>query len=288
LNLKTILIGILFAALWASASSAAKIGLRSVEPLVLFQIRFLIAGIGMLAYSYFIQKDRLPQGNEWKKLTIFGLLNVTLYLSFFVLGISEVAAGIGSLSTATNPLFISILSAVWLGRKVKSSEWMAVLLGMIGVALACFPLIQNSFATPMGLFYMFLCMLSYSIGTIYYSNIDWKLSRTAINGWQVFLGGILMLPITFLMHKKPNNYDLTFYLSEFWLIVPVSVIAVNLWLYLLKIDAVKASFFLFLCPIFGFTYSYFLLDEPITYHTFLGTAFVIVGLYVGQREKLNK
>ena len=288
MNLKTILLGILFAALWASASAAAKIGLRSVEPLVLFQIRFLVAGVGMLAYSYFIQKDRLPQGKEWKKLTIFGLLNVTLYLSFFVLGINEVAAGIGSLSTATNPLFISILSAVWMGRKVKSSEWLAVLLGMVGVTFACFPLIQNSFATPMGLFYMFLCMLSYSIGTIYYSNIDWKLSRTAINGWQVFLGGILMLPITFLMHKNPNNYDPTFYLSEFWLIVPVSVIAVNLWLYLLKIDAVKASFFLFLCPIFGFSYAYFLLDEPITYHTLLGTALVIVGLYLGQREKLSK
>lgn len=288
MNLKTILLGILFAALWASASAAAKIGLRSVEPLVLFQIRFLVAGVGMLAYSYFMQKDRLPQGKEWKKLTIFGLLNVTLYLSFFVLGINEVAAGIGSLSTATNPLFISILSAVWMGRKVKSSEWLAVLLGMVGVTFACFPLIQNSFATPMGLFYMFLCMLSYSIGTIYYSNIDWKLSRTAINGWQVFLGGILMLPITFLMQKNPNNYDLTFYLSEFWLIVPVSVIAVNLWLYLLKIDAVKASFFLFLCPIFGFSYAYFLLDEPITYHTLLGTALVIVGLYLGQREKLSK
>lgn len=288
MNLKTILLGILFAALWASASAAAKIGLRSVEPLMLFQIRFLLAGVGMLVYSYFLQKDRLPQGKEWKNLTIFGLLNVTLYLSFFVLGINEVAAGIGSLSTATNPLFISILSAVWMSRKVKSSEWLAVLLGMIGVTFACFPLIQNSFATPMGLFYMFLCMLSYSIGTIYYSNIDWKLSRTAINGWQVFLGGILMLPITFMMHKKPNNYDLTFYLSEFWLIVPVSVIAVNLWLYLLKIDAVKASFFLFLCPIFGFSYAYFLLDEPITYHTFLGTALVIVGLYLGQRDKLSK
>ena len=287
MNLKTILIGILFAALWASASVAAKIGLHSVEPLVLFQIRFLIAGIVMLAYSFFFQKDRLPQGKEWKELTIFGLLNVTLYLSLFVLGIKEVAAGIGSLSTATNPLFISVLSAFWLSRNVRFSEWIAVLLGMIGVGIACYPLIQNSYATPLGLFYMFLCMLSYSVGTIYYSNIDWKLSRTAINGWQVFLGGILMLPLTFILHKSPNNYDLTFLLSEIWLIVPVSIIAVNLWLYLLKIDAVKASFFLFLCPIFGFTYSYFLLNEPISYHTFLGTALVIVGLYVGQREKLK-
>ena len=285
MNLRTLLLGIVFAAFWASASAAAKFGLRSVEPLVLFQIRFLIAGIVMLLYSFFIQKDPLPKGKEWKELTIFGLLNVTLYLSFFVLGIKEVAAGIGSLSTATNPLFISVISAFWIGRNVKSAEWFAVFLGLLGVGIATYPLFQKSYATPLGLFYMFLSMLSYSIGTIYYSHIDWKLSRTAINGWQVLLGGLLLLPFTFLLHQSPNNFDLTFLLSVLWLIFPVSIMAVQLWLYLLKVDAVKASFFLFLCPIFGFIYSYFLLDEPITYHTFLGTALVIVGLYVGQREK---
>lgn len=285
MNLRLLLLGILFAASWASASAAAKFGLRSVEPLVLFQIRFLAAGIIMLAYSFLFQKDRLPKGKEWLELTIFGLLNVTLYLSFFVLGIKEVAAGIGSLSTATNPLFISIISAFWIGRQVKGAEWLAVLLGLLGVGLATYPLLQKSFATPLGLFYMFLSMLSYSIGTIYYSKIDWKLSRTAINGWQVFLGGILMLPLTVILHKDSNNFDLNFTFSVLWLIFPVSILAVQLWLYLLEVDPVKASFFLFLCPIFGFIYSYLLLDEPITYHTFLGTALVIVGLYVGQREK---
>lgn len=285
MNLKLVFTGLLFAALWASASAAAKLGLRSAEPLVLFQVRFLAAGILMLAYSFVVQKDRLPKGKEWRELTIFGLLNVTLYLSFFVLGIKEVAAGLGSLSTATNPLFISILSAFWISRQVKWAEWTAVLMGLAGVAVAAYPLFQKSYASPLGLFYLFLSMLSYSVGTIYYSNIDWKLSRTAINGWQVFIGGIVMLPLTFLMHKEPNHFDLNFTLSVLWLTLPVSVLAVQLWLYLLKADAVKASMFLFLCPIFGFIYSYFLLNEPITYHTFLGTALVIAGLYIGQREK---
>ncbi len=288
MNLRLVLLGILFAASWASASAAAKFGLRSVEPLVLFQVRFIAAGIIMLAYSFLVQKDRLPKGKEWRELTIFGLLNVTLYLSFFVLGIKEVAAGIGSLSTATNPLFISIISAVWIGRKVKPAEWSAVLLGLLGVGIATYPLLQNSFATPLGLVYMGLSMLSYSVATIYYSKLNWKLSRTAINGWQVLLGGILMLPFTFLLHKEPNNYDLTFTLSVLWLIFPVSIMAVQLWLYLLEIDPVKASFFLFLCPIFGFIYSYLLLAEPITYHTFLGTGLVIIGLYLGQREKTSR
>lgn len=281
-------IGFIFAAFWASASVAAKFGLRSVEPLVLFQIRFFVAGFVMIAYSLFVQKDRLPRGKEWKELSIFGLFNVTLYLSFFVLGVNEVAAGIGTLSTAITPLFITIISSIWLGKSVKSNDWLAVFLGILGIAIATFPLLQNSFATPLGLFYMFLCILSYSFGTLYYAKIDWKLSRTAINGWQVILGGILMLPATFLLHQKENNFDATFWFSLLWLVLPVSILAVQLWLYLLRIDAVKASLWLFLCPIFGFIYATILLDEPLSWHTYLGTTLVIIGLYLGQKSKTEK
>ncbi|MEZ4902337.1 MAG: EamA family transporter [Spirosomataceae bacterium] len=45
------------------------------------------------------------------------------------------------------------------------------------------------------------------------------------------------------------------------------------------------SLWLFLCPIFGFTFSSILLHEPLSWHTFVGTALVIAGLYVAQQEK---
>ncbi|MCU0323928.1 MAG: DMT family transporter [Spirosomaceae bacterium] len=284
-SLKVIILGVLFAAFWASASVAAKIGIRSVEPLVLFNIRFFIAGILLLGYATFVEKQPLPKGIEWRNLTIFGLLNTTIYLSLFVLAIRTVAAGIGSLSTATNPLLISILSAFWIGRKIKTAEWFAIILGIIGVGIATYPLLQNSYADATGLLILSGSMISYSVATIFFSNIQWRFSRSAINGWQALIGGILLIPFTYFSHSRTNNFDLTFWLSELWLSIPVSIVAIQLWLYLLKIDAVKASFFLFLCPIFGFIYSSLLLDEPISFYTLIGTALVLVGLYIGQRKK---
>jgi drug/metabolite transporter (DMT)-like permease len=70
-------------------------------------------------------------------------------------------------------------------------------------------------------------------------------------------------------------------------VIPVSIGAVQLWLYLLKKDPIKASLWLFLCPIFGFIYASFLLKEPITSYTYVGTLLVIVGLYLAQREKFR-
>lgn len=286
--IKNLSIGILFAMLWASASSATKIGIQSAQPLVIGNFRFFIAGFLMLGYAYLFQKNRLPKGHEWKQLAIYGFLNVTIYLGCFVIAMKHVSAGIGSLSTATNPLIISILSAFWIGRSVKKTEVLGLIFGVTGVGIATYPLLKNSFADVEGLIILSISMISYSVGTVYYSAQKWKLPLLVINGWQVLLGGILLVPVTLIFTDWTNNtYDLRFWGSVFWLVIPVSIGAVQLWLYLLKKDPIKASLWLFLCPIFGFIYASFLLKEPITLYTYLGTLLVIIGLYLAQREKFK-
>jgi drug/metabolite transporter (DMT)-like permease len=286
--IKNLSIGILFAMLWASASSATKIGIQSAQPLVIGNFRFFIAGFLMLGYAYLFQKNRLPKGNEWKQLAIYGFLNVTIYLGCFVIAMKHVSAGIGSLSTATNPLIISILSAFWIGRSVKKTEVLGLIFGVTGVGIATYPLLKNSFADVEGLIILSISMISYSVGTVYYFAQKWKLPLLVINGWQVLLGGILLVPVTLIFTDWTNNtYDLRFWGSVFWLVIPVSIGAVQLWLYLLKKDPIRASLWLFLCPIFGFIYASFLLKEPITLYTYLGTLLVIIGLYLAQREKFK-
>lgn len=286
--IKNLMIGVLFAMLWASASAATKIGILSAQPLIIGNFRFFIAGTIMLGYSYLFQKNRLPKGTEWRQLATYGFLNVTIYLGCFVIAMKHVSAGIGSLSTATNPLIISILSAFWIGRSVKKTEILGLFFGITGVGIATYPLLKNSFADVEGLIILSISMISYSVGTVYYSFQKWELPLLVINGWQVLLGGILLVPITLLFTNwSDNTYDLRFWGSVFWLVIPVSIGAVQLWLYLLKKDPIKASLWLFLCPIFGFIYASFLLNEPITAYTYVGTSLVIVGLYLAQREKFK-
>ncbi|MCP9770158.1 EamA family transporter [Lacihabitans sp. LS3-19] len=283
-GIQFIVLGVIFAIFWSSASVAAKIGVQTMEPLVLFQSRFFIAGVLMLGYSAIFEKWQWPSKEELKGLSIFGFLNITVYLSLFVLAIKEVAAGIGSLSVSLGPLLMAIISGLILGKKIKIQQIIGLILGFCGVFLAVWPLLQNSFATPRGLIYLLISMLSYSIAAVYFTEKHWTLSRIAINGWQVLLGGLFMLPLTWFLNEKPIIYNLSNSLSILWLVIPVSVLAVNLWLRLIKIDSVRASFFLFLCPIFGFIFSSFILDEPFTWHTMLGLVLVLGGLYLGQEK----
>lgn len=270
--------------LWSSASIAGKFGLTAAEPLLFFTMRFLIAGGLLLSYSLIVKKQRLPVGEEWKHLTIFGAFNTALYLGIFIIALQFITAGITALAIAINPLFISLMSSVFYRRKVLWIEWLSILLGMLGVFIASYPLLGGELVSIEGLLLLGLSMVAYSFGSVYYATIKWELDRVSINGWQVLLGGILISPFAFIFYEGKNHFNITFWLSLWWLIIPVSIGAVQLWLILLKADAVRASLWLYLCPIFGLIFSAMLLGEPLTYFTLTGTLLVLSALFIGQKK----
>ncbi len=283
-HLKFYLLGVLFAMAWSSASVAAKVGLRQVQPLVLYQWRFTIAASCVLLLVYGLLRRRLPKGKEWRQLALFGFINVTVSLGLFVLAIKEVAAGIGALQVGLNPLVISIMAAIVAGRSIRAREYWALLLGILGVAICVYPLLLESYATVKGLLLLSMSIVSYSGAAVYFSHTKWSLDKLSINGWQAFFGSLFLFPITYLTYEPSQNiYGTDFTSSVFWLGIPVSVLGVFLWLWLLSEDTVRASYFLFLCPPFGLFYAYFFLHEPFTVYTFVGLAIVMLALFIGKQ-----
>lgn len=289
--MKNIFIGLLFAMLWASASVATKFGILSAPPLILANIRFFLAGIVLLTYGYVFNKNksfRLPNQDEWKQLAFFGFLNTTVYLGLYVYAMKYTAAGIGSLATSTNPLLIVLLSSWLMGRRPLKQEVFSIIIGMAGIGLATYPLLKNNSTTMSGFIILMLSMISVSFASVYYARVRWVLPNLLINGWQVALGGLFLLPFTYAFGDFSTvQLDNRLIFSTLWLSLAVSVIGLICWFYLLKIDTVKASLWLFLCPLFGFFYAWWLMDEPITLFTVAGTVLVVFGLYLGQRKNLK-
>jgi probable blue pigment (indigoidine) exporter len=282
-------IGLLFAMLWPSASAATKIGLEVAQPFVICIARFFCAALVMLIITHGIMRNRLPQKEEWKQLAIYGLLNITLYLGLYVLAMQQVSAGLGSLAIATNPVFISLITTFVFGHSLKATTIISLVLCTAGVLLAAYPLLQTSHATPLGISILMGSMLIYSAGVIYFSRKNWNnLHILTINGWQTLLGGLFLLPVAAVTFQKSKNvFNWKFAGSVLWLAIPVSVVAVQLWLYLLKDNAVKASFWLFLCPVFGYIIANVLMKETIGLYTIAGMVLVIGGLYLVQRKKAD-
>lgn len=282
---KIILIGLTFSVLWASASTATKIGLQAAQPFVISIARFLMAGLIMLFISHGIMRNRMPVKSEWRQLIIFGLLNISIYLGLYIIAMQNISAGLGSLFIAVNPVMISFISAGLFGHRITLINIISLALCIGGVILAALPLLQNSYATTGGLLLMGAAMLAYSLGTIYFTKKNWtNLHVLTINGWQTILGGLFLLPVLLLTYKQQQNtFDIHFWGGTLWLALPVSIGAVLCWLQLLNKTPLTASYWLFLCPIFGFFISNISLHEPIGLYTLCGVLLVIAGLFIVQR-----
>ena len=158
---------------------------------------------------------------------------------------------------------------------------------MTGVVLAAWPLLKNSSATPVGLLLLLVSMVAYSISVLYFSRVAWNgLSRLTINGWQILMGGVFLFPVVAYVYQPAlNAWNLEAFGAISWLAIPVSIVAVSLWLYLLQVDATRSSFWLFLTPVFGFIISNIFTHEPLTVYTLAGMLLVLGGIYWQQVKK---
>ena len=235
----------------------------------------------MIVISHAVLRQRLPRGREWGHIAVYGLLSNSVYLGLYVFAMRQVSAGLGSLAVATNPLFINLLTAIFLRQRLSATTIFCLVLCMAGVTLAAWPLFRNSSATPVGLLILLSGMIAYSVSVYYFSRIRWNgLPLLAINGWQVLFGGVFLLPLAAAVYQPVlNGWNMKALGAIVWLAIPVSIGAVQLWLYLLKQDAARSSFWLFLCPVFGFAISNIFTGEPITAYTIVGMGLVIVGIY---------
>nr|WP_262903547.1 DMT family transporter [Niabella beijingensis] len=279
--------GLVFAVLWSSASTATKVALKVSQPLVIAVMRFGVASLIMLVIAHLVLRKPLPRRGEWKPLIIYGMLNITIYLGLYVIAMQQVTASIGALTVAVSPVFISFISVFFLKKPLPGTIALAICICLLGVLVVAWPLLGGATVTPLGLLLLLASMLSYSIGTIYFSSQNWKgLHLFVINGWQTFFGGLLMLPVALFTYKAPaNHYTWEFWGGTLWLAIPVSIGAVVLWLGLLKQDAVKAGLWLFVCPVFGIIIAALWVHDPVSIYTITGVIMVLAGLALSQLDK---
>jgi drug/metabolite transporter (DMT)-like permease len=280
----------LFCLLWSFAFVAGKIGVTDCPPLILLTGRFSLAGILILGISA-LRRDGWPL--SWRDTLIFAILGVAnnaLYLGLGYTGLQSVSAGLGGLVVSANPVFTTMLAALFLKEAFSWRKVAGLVLGITGVSFIVWHRLSVGTDSLHGIFFTLASLASIVLGTILFKLLAPQGSLWIGNGIQNLAAGIVLLPFAFTLSSFGDIVPSPRLLGAFaFLVLGGSILAYLLWFHLLTVcGATAASAYHFLMPPLGMLFAWMVLGEHVELRDLMGIVPVALGIYLVTRPAASR
>jgi len=295
---KAVIALILATLIWASTYSVAKIGLEDIAPFTLALVRGVLATIilGTFCVTKGLSKEVLNfiKKHFWVSL-LFGLLSMFLLQSFQNFGLKYSSSIMGGILINASPIFILVLSILFLKESAKRNKILGIILGFAGILIMTLVgenfsefSVQNTFFGNTMLLGVALCWAVYSVIIKKFLNDFHPLTLTFVS---YLMGTILFVPVTLMTEDITvlPAYSLTSWTIILYLGIFGSAAAYLLWNYGVKyIEVSKASIYQYLSPTIAIFIGFLFLHEKIDLFDMLGIILIFGGIYISERADVNQ
>lgn len=277
--------------LWNSGFIGAEYALPYTQPLTLLFWRYW--ALALLLSAYLIIRDRLQWPGFHAAFTagLIGILAHGVWLGcvFFSLQYG-VPAGIVALVVALQPMTTGALSGLIVGEKTPYEQWVGLLIGFSGVAIAV--LARVDMTNPDSVFAYFIPFGSVVAITIA-SLIQRKLTVHSpgnrlpvdIALFYQSLGTALAVTLPAIaLEGLTTQLNWKFLTTMAWLVIAVSLAAYALmWQLLVHLDATRVASLFYLGPPVTMVMAWALLGDSLQLTDAVGLLVVAIGIFITQR-----
>lgn len=289
----TALLAITSCLLWGSVFPVVKTMMTELHivsntpaKITLAGMRFSVAGLVILVlYTILNRKLPIPRAKSFGRLTIIGLFHTFFMYGFYYLAIAYVAGVKASVISQSGVFYIIILAYLFLGERVRRSQSIGLLFGLLGILAINLSNLGNTGDllnfTFQGEGMLLLSGLFGSIAQIIGKKTTSSVPPMMLNGWQMTIGGTLLLISGILMNGGLVSLTSPLIISLWIYSIIVAAGAFTIWYTLLKhVDINEINPYRLTIPVFGsISSAIFLPGESIGVNIILGLAFVLVGMY---------
>ncbi|MFG2328670.1 EamA family transporter [Streptomyces sp. NPDC048604] len=209
---------------WGSTYYVTTEFLPPDRPLFTGLMRALPAGLMLLALT-----RKLPTGAWWGKAAVLGSLNIGAFFPLLFLAAYRLPGGVAAVVGSVGPLFVVGLAALFLGDRPTVKSLLAAVAAAFGVSLVV--LKAGAALDAVGVGAGLLSALSMSAGTVLTKR--WGrpegVGALALTGWQLTAGGLVILPIAFLVEGAPPALDGTSLAGYAYLAFGNTAVSYFLW-----------------------------------------------------------
>jgi drug/metabolite transporter (DMT)-like permease len=218
------------------------------------------------------------------------LLGLTLH-GLYLGGVWEAIAkgspaGIASVITSTQPIFVSILAFVFLRESLKRNQIIGLLLGFAGVLLVLSPSFsQRGAMTAVALTLLFLGLSGSTSATLIQKRYGRDLPLLAGTTFQFLFAGAVLTGLSIVTGRTFIEWNLQTALTLSWAVIVTSIIAVLALLWMLQRgSAAKVSALLYLVPPMTSIQAWILFGEKLNAQAVIGIAMTALGVALVQRN----
>ncbi|GBE92733.1 drug/metabolite transporter superfamily permease [Nostoc cycadae WK-1] len=273
-------------------------------PLFMAGVRLLPAGVLILVVAALMGRPQ-PQGwKAWLWITLFALIDGTLFQGFLAEGLVRTTAGLGSVMIDSQPLAVALLS-LWLFQEhIGFWGWLGLGLGVTGISLIGLPdeLIfhwlgtqgnitlgnwQDLFAS--GEWLMLLAALSMAVGTVLIRFVTRHADPVSATGWHMIIGGLPLWGVSaFRESQQWQNILASDWVALGYATVFGSAIAYGLFFYFASSGSLTSlSSLTFLTPVFALLFGNLFLSEILSPLQWIGVCLTLISIYlINQRDNL--
>lgn len=285
MNIRAILTGLAFAAMWSSAFTTARIIVASAPPLTALSLRFLISGVlGVLIALVLRQTWRLTRA-QWRATIVFGICQNALYLGLNFMAMQTIEASLAAIVASSMPLMVGLASWAIFGEKIGPVGGLGLVTGVIGVSIIMGTRLQGG----ADLYGVALCVggaLALALATLTMRGATSGGNFVMIVGLQMLVGSVVLGVIGLATEPLIIDWSWTLVAAFLYTTLVPGLAATLVWFLLVnRIGAVKAATFHFLNPFFGVAIAAVVLGEKLGPSDIIGVAVVMVGILAVQLSR---
>src|SRR6266536_1897961 len=118
---------------WGSTYLAIRVTDRTMPPLLMSSVRFLVAGAAL--YAFAIRGRARPTWREWRAAAIVGAALLLVGNGGVAWAETRLESGLAALIVAIIPLWVAVVDRLVFGRRLSPAAILWVAVGFAGVAL---------------------------------------------------------------------------------------------------------------------------------------------------------
>lgn len=276
--------------IWGSTYLWNKIAVTELPAFMLAGIRFVIAGSLIFIISKILGFSLKITKQQFKNTILAGFLFLTFGNGVVVWALKFVDSGFAALEVSAQPLVVLLMMRVFQGKKIQPMSIVGVILGITGIFLLVGQkeIIAQDGAI-LGMVLIFVCMLSWSYGSLFVGNADLPKNFFVNTGYQMLTSGISLLIISTLFGEQwisPIDWSIPVITSMLLLIIFGSIVTFTAFNYLLRIvSPEKVATSSYVNPIIAMILGWYFLNEDITAQSAIASVVLLTGVYFINTKK---